>query len=577
MMKAFVKIVIITIMIVSSVLSSCYFFSARIYGDFTCILLSKENQNVTENYEIYGVSFFGNSYTLMQDNGIATNYPNAFCRLLRFEHKKGEPAESVLFYKQNASACNIIAYRPEINEINISSKTIFLEKLKTNPLLPIALIISLISLLLSIVLSIKFYIKNQRTKKILYWIFSSATAILSGTIIFLTYIKTDDKPHTLNQEQTIKLNPNSQNIICISDTTGRPFEFTFTLDDKFWSKKESLMDYISNIEVKDTFNTSKFIIQSWMFVYENTFHCYQEYTKTSFDNSTCHLINSIGHGLCSDRASLFCDIVSEKGYNTRIFNNPGTHTYPEVFDGKWKMLDVDYGIFFCDNKSEILSAKEIQNETEHKLIRVKEKMSFLSNAVTFFIDYPPNLNSGKDYGSEETNHVEYNTRELEFTNFLLPPNSTILMPIYDSIFMEYTAKIFIPSACNQVIRIPLFITSNNATLFVKLSSFEYLCSGENIEITALLNPMLFLNATSLSVHSTNNLKIKAQNHHDSSDIYYAINKFTTDNYDAIRSLYNSRTSLNPLDYEDIYPIEARLLDKYKNKILLNPYISPSLK
>jgi hypothetical protein len=568
-MKAFAKILIITIMIISSVLSSCYFFSARIYGDFTCILLSEKNQNVTENYEIYGISFFGNKYTLMQDNGIATNYPNAFCQILRFEHKKGEPAKSVLFYKQKASACKIIAYRTEINEIKVSTETIFLEKVKTNPLLLIALIISLISLLLGIVLFIKFYINNNQTKKILYWIFSPAPAILSGIIIFLTYYKTDYTPHTLNQEQTTKLNPNSQNIICISDTIGRPFEFTFTLDDKFWSNKESLMDYISNIEVKDTFNTSKFIIQAWRFVSENTFHCHQEYAESSLENFDSYLINSIGHGLCGEQTKLFCDIVEDKGYKARIFNNPGLHTFPEVFDKKWKMMDVSYGICFCNNNSEILSAEEINQRCEHRFIYANDKMSFFSNSKALFLD--------TKIFSSNTRQQEYSKSELNFSTFMLPANSQIMMPLYDSVLMEYTAKIIIPTASEQIIRIPLIITDYNADIFINLPSFEYIVSGQNIEITALLNPMLFLNATDLTVCSNNSLKIKVQKHQDSSDIYYVINNFTNDNYDAIRTLYNSRNSLNPLDYEDIYPIEARLLDKYKNKILWDTYISPYLK
>ena len=372
-------------------------------------------------------------------------------------------------------------------------------------------------------------------------------------------------PHQdLNQVQTFDLNPKSQNIICISDTSGQSFKFSFSLDNKFWSDKESIMDYISNIEVKDTFNTSKFIIQAWKFVYENTFHCYQKYTKTQFEVFDCYIINSIGHGLCHDRASLFCDIVEEKGYKTRIFNNPGIHTYPEVFDGKWNMMDEDYGVCFVDRNQNILSMEEIQN-SEHQLIRAKDKMSYFSNVETFFIDAPPDLNSGTKYCSKYTEQQEHHKSEFKLSNFSLPANSTIIMPIYDSTLMEYTAKIIIPTSNEQIIRIPLVITSHNADMFTHISSFDYIVSGENIEIIALLNPMLFMNAKNLTVSSTSKLKINVEPQYHSTDIYFILNNFTNENYDTIRFLHNTGET-NAMNPNDLYPIEIKFFRKYHEKV-----------
>lgn len=507
-------------MLTCALLSGIYFFSARIYGDFCCILLSSENQTITDNYEILGISFFNNEYPLAHKNGMAKNNLSSYYKSLKILPLKEDSASTIIFYKENSNTCNKIAYRTEINETYVLPETNFQEKLKTNPLLPISLIISLISLLLSIILLTKFYINNLRIKKIIYLCFPIPSIILFCIIIFLTFNKIDDTLNHLNKVEALELNPDSQNIICISDTTGQSFEFTFSLDNKFWTDKDALINYISNIEVKDTFNTSKFIIQTWIFVYENTFHCHQEYTKTYFENFDCYLTNSIGHGLCSDRATLFCDIVEEKGYKTRIFNNPGTHTYPEVFDGKWKMMDVDYGTILINNNSEILSTEEIQNGAEHKLIHALNKMLFFQNAETFFTDTPSELISGQKYCSDNTKQIKYNPNMLNFSNFLLPANSTINMPLYDSVLMEYTAKIFIPTACNQMIKIPLVITSNNADMLVRLSKFDYFVSGENIEITALLNPMLFMNAKHLVVRSTNKLEITIDNHSNNSDIYY---------------------------------------------------------
>lgn len=566
-MKTLPKIFIVILIAALSILSATYFFSARFYGNFHCILLDENNNIITENYEITGVTFFNYEYNLAQEQQYAYWSPNSYYKRLYFRRKTGESAKTIIFYNENLH----IAYKKTggSHEINNMGNSLSLQdlqmKLNTNPLLRISLLSSIIFIFLGITLSIKFWIKSKKIKKVMY------ISVFSVTTSFILFIQFIPPPQYNNNKElpntySIDLNSDCQNLICITNNSEQPAEFTFSIDRKFWWDKDSLLNYISSIPVKDTFNTSKFIIQAWKFVYENTFHCYQEYTQTSHENFDCYLINSIGHGLCGNRALLFCNIAEEKGYKTRLYHNPNVHTFSEVFDGKWKMMDVDYGICLCDNNSEILSVEEIQNGTEHKLIRAKEKMSFLSNALTFFIDSPQNLNSGNDYGSENTTNIEYITSKLNFSNILLPANSTITMPIYDSILMEYTAKIFIPQACNQIIRLPLVITHNNAYIFVRTPySFEYFVSGNNIEITALLNPMLFLNAKNLTIHSTTALNIDVRCQQDSTDIYYILNNFTNDNYGSLRDLDYS-DEMNPLDYYSIYPAESILLYKFKKKI-----------
>ncbi len=465
-------------------------------------------------------------------------------------------------------AYNKIDFSHEINNMGNSFKLQDLRiKLNTNPLLRISLISSIIFILLGITLSIKFWIKSKKTKKVI------SVSVFSVTTSFILFILFFPPPQYNNHKEltdthSIDLSSDYQNLIYLTNKSEQPIEFTFSIDGKFWWDKDSLLNYISSIPVKDTFNTSKFIIQAWKFVYENTFHCYQNYQKAAFENFDCYLLNSIGHGLCWERANLFCDIVEEKGYKTRVHYHPNVHTFPEVFDNKWEMMDVDYGVCFCNNNSEILSVEEIQNGTEHKLIHAKEKMSFLSNDETFLYT-PPELISGKKYGTNNTNHIGYCAKGLNLSHFILPAHSTITMPLFDSVLLEYTAKISIPKACQQIVSIPLFITSNNADLFVKYSSFEYLVSGENIEITALLNPMLFINAKRLTVFSNNNLKINVAQNQDSTDLYYILNNFTSNYYDTLRHLYRTKTTYNPNDYLKAYPKEANLFRKYIGKNILD--------
>ena len=179
-------------MLSCTLLSGIYFFSARIYGDFYCILLSNENQTITDNYEILGISFFNNEYPLAHKDGMAKNNLSSYYKSLKILPLKEDTASTILFYKEDSNTCNKIAYRTEINENYDLPETNFQEKLQTNPLLPISLIISLISLLLCIILLTKFYINNLLIKKIIYLCFPITSIILSCIIIFLTFDKIDD-------------------------------------------------------------------------------------------------------------------------------------------------------------------------------------------------------------------------------------------------------------------------------------------------------------------------------------------------------------------------------------------------
>lgn len=562
-MKAILKIFIIASIAALSILSVAYFFSARFYGNFHCILLDENNNIITDNYVITGVTFFNYEYNLAKEQQHAYWSPDSYYKRLILKHETGEYVKSVIFYNEKLN----IAYKKTDcnNEINNMGNSFTFQnlqmKLDANPLLRISLLSCIFFILLGITLSVKFWIRSIKSKKIIY---VSVVIVITSLILFFLFIPQPQhkEQKELTDTYSIDLNSGCQNLICMTNNSGQPVEFTFSIDGKFWWDKDSLLNYISRIPVKDTFSTSKFIIQAWKFVYENTFHCYQNYPKASFDNFDCYLLNSIGHGLCGDRATLFCDIVGEKGYKTRILNRTDVHSFPEVFDGKWKMMDVDHGICFRGNNSEILSTEEILNGTAHTHIPAMDKMSFFSNALTFFIDCPSKLNSGEDY---DFDHITYSANNLKLSNFLLPGNSTIKMPIYDSVLMEYTAKISISKVCHQIIRIPLFIIDNNADMFVKCSSFDYLVSGENIEITALLNPMLFINAKRLAVYSTNNLNINVAQSQDSTDIYYILSNFTNNNYDTLRFLYKSNL-FNIQHYEDSCPIEIPFIRQYSEKL-----------
>lgn len=65
------------------------------------------------------------------------------------------------------------------------------------------------------------------------------------------------------------------------------------------------------------------------------------------------------------------------GYKSRIYYLDG-HVVPEIFDEKWKMLDLHYNLYFTKNTSEIASVQELEtNNEQYDLNFHKHPSSFL--------------------------------------------------------------------------------------------------------------------------------------------------------------------------------------------------------
>jgi hypothetical protein len=69
--------------------------------------------------------------------------------------------------------------------------------------------------------------------------------------------------------------------------------------------------------------------------------------------------NSSGIGLCGEHAWLVYELALQEGLAARVWGLNG-HVVSEIFeDGRWKMYDADYGVFFVDGQGNIASLDEL--------------------------------------------------------------------------------------------------------------------------------------------------------------------------------------------------------------------------
>lgn len=294
--------------------------------------------------------------------------------------------------------------------------------------------------------------------------------------------------------------------VVIEDTVGIGLEFTFSLNNKFWFCKDSMMNYIHQIPVADCFNTKEELIQAWLFVSMYTYH----HKPISMSEKHIHipsmLINSVGYGLCDDMTATLCLIWEEMGYETRINHVTDFHVFPEVFDGnKWLMMDPDYALVLITDKNEIASVEEIKSGITLSPYRSELNTSCFNTAQGFVELYPDYLH---DVYSNAVNPQKDNwfTDNLNWENakFLFPRLSKVEFPVFSDTLANAFMKVTIPGNFRGVVKLPLMIAEIANADYKFLSTIDknsiplldqgtnYLwVDGTNITILAYLNPLLF--------------------------------------------------------------------------------------
>jgi hypothetical protein len=98
------------------------------------------------------------------------------------------------------------------------------------------------------------------------------------------------------------------------------------------------------------------------FVTENRRHDWYLTANWDWFLSPPLFFNSSGVALCGEAASLTFFGVRDRGLPARLYGLSG-HVVVEVWeDGRWKMFDADYGVFFLNRSGEIASVAELEQD-----------------------------------------------------------------------------------------------------------------------------------------------------------------------------------------------------------------------
>jgi hypothetical protein len=229
------------------------------------------------------------------------------------------------------------------------------------------------------------------------------------------------------------------------------------------------------------------------------------------------------------------------GYKTRIWNVKGLHVFPEVFNGnKWLMLDPDYGLLLRTEEGQIVSLDDIRIDSF--LVPVLSgRNNFICNPENMIDTFPIRLKNIYKNDSLASYYM-LTDKTLEDTYFKLPSGAKLTFPIFVDSLDTYILEVFIPGFYEGEIKIPLLINSliNNknkrtdSLLKCGVLYDDFYIIGENIVISALINPLLFIPKTNKKIslcYSTNNscfpeIKISDKSTNYDTDLFQIISYFS---------------------------------------------------
>lgn len=330
----------------------------------------------------------------------------------------------------------------------------------------------------------------------------------------------------------------SINTISIFNPNKTSVSFQLNINDSFPLDPERIKHMIGTLAADQQLPNE---VAAWQFVNDKTFSAFP-YTPESWQHDLILFLNSIGGGFCDDQASVLAKIWSETGFPSRIIGL-GHHIVAEVFsDDKWKMMDTDNGVFYCNENGEIMSVCEIAESTVNPL-NTHCKMPSMNPVFTNknpvsdrFLAYYRSTDNNRD---ETKWHLNYTPVS---PDFVLPPGSTLEIT-YDLPNSITAIRVRLPRGTSGLLQLPLVphhakggftyslndstIKVNDGHLFSNsqsASSIVLTDVKQDSEVYYLVNPKFhFLNtdsANKIVVHSSLPVEIKASATSDQTAILF---------------------------------------------------------
>ena len=188
--------------------------------------------------------------------------------------------------------------------------------------------------------------------------------------------KCSKKSFTYKVEKDFSLQGKS-GVISIENSSRQQISFQLKINDLFPLEMEDVMSEINRISEQDS---SSELMAAWEYTFMNTFH---EHSFEDADWAYYPLIflNSIGGGLCDDRATVLAELWKNMNYKARIVFLED-HVVPEVFaNKKWQMLDPDKHVYYKNNRGQMASVEELKKNPD--LVEYPGKIEDYYNVYTF--------------------------------------------------------------------------------------------------------------------------------------------------------------------------------------------------
>lgn len=124
---------------------------------------------------------------------------------------------------------------------------------------------------------------------------------------------------------------------------------TFNLNVNGNSLLLNTSDIVEAIQAMPVYQTEGAAYATWIWMMENTYH-WDPYSGDNWQHAPYLYLNSIGFGYCDDVAQIYASILTEMGFDARVWWIEG-HVVSEVFDnGSWKIFDVDLRTVYLDDQ-----------------------------------------------------------------------------------------------------------------------------------------------------------------------------------------------------------------------------------
>ena len=242
-------------------------------------------------------------------------------------------------------------------------------------------------------------------------------------VLFICFGCNSDTDRIFSYQTNIAFDfSDSLNAFSIHNNHNFPVTFRIKINDLFPLNFEEIKKIISLNASKEDIPTPQ---SAWQFVVENTFTVLPAYTTENWQHEPLLFLNSIGGGLCDDRASVLAAIWRAQGDSSRVIGLEG-HVVPEIYkNNKWQMYDPSLEIFYCDSNSLILSVGEIENSPERIFLSDcnHAKLNSLFHKKNSISNYFLSLYVSKENNKDVTDwHLDYQSY---LNDFVLPSYSTL--------------------------------------------------------------------------------------------------------------------------------------------------------